>query len=56
VLWPTWGFYVSQTINLENAHACGQWLERYRNTPNVIWVNSGDRIPVGFERSIDSWR
>ena len=28
----------------------GKWLgARYRDQPNIIWVNGGDRIPTGFE-------
>jgi Protein of unknown function (DUF4038)/Putative collagen-binding domain of a collagenase len=49
---PTWGYYVNDvpTLNPENAHAYGQWLgARYRNQPNIIWVNGGDRVPVGHE-------
>jgi hypothetical protein len=30
--------------------ADGRWLgARYKNAPNVIWVNGGDRVPPGFE-------
>lgn len=49
---PTWGYYVNQTrrVNMENARAYGRWLgQRYKDAPNVIWVNGGDRVPVGFE-------
>jgi hypothetical protein len=49
---PTWGQFVNQTktLNLTNARAYGRWLgKRYKDAPNVIWVNGGDRIPVGFE-------
>jgi hypothetical protein len=49
---PTWGYYVKEakTLNTSNARAYGRWLgERYRDAPNVIWVNGGDRTPTGFE-------
>jgi hypothetical protein len=49
---PTWGYYVNdiKTFNVENARAYGRWLgARYRNQPNIIWVNGGDRIPTGSE-------
>jgi hypothetical protein len=49
---PTWGYYVNdvQTLNPDNARLYGRWLgERYRQRPNVIWVNGGDRIPTGHE-------
>jgi hypothetical protein len=49
---PTWGYYVNNigTFNPENARVYGRWLgERYRERPNVLWVNGGDRIPTGHE-------
>jgi len=49
---PTWGYYVNDTqvLNPENARAYGRWLgQRYRNQPNIVWVNGGDRIPTRFE-------
>jgi hypothetical protein len=49
---PTWGYYVSnvQTLHEGNARIYGRWLgERYRHSPNVIWVNGGDRIPTRHE-------
>ncbi len=52
---PTWGYYVNDvgTLTPENAHAYGKWLgARYKAQPNIIWVNGGDRIPVGHE---DTW-
>lgn len=51
-LLPTWGFYVveAQTFNTQNAFSYGLWLgERYRDRPNLVWVNGGDRIPTGHE-------
>jgi len=53
---PTWGYYVTdvKTFNAANAYAYGKWLgSRYRKSPNVVWVNGGDRIPTGSE---DVWR
>jgi hypothetical protein len=49
---PTWGFYVveAQTLNAANAFAYGRWLgARYRECPNLVWVNGGDRIPTHRE-------
>jgi hypothetical protein len=49
---PTWGYYVCdvQTIHMGNARAYGRWLgTRYRDVPNIVWVNGGDRIPTGYE-------
>jgi len=49
---PTWGNFVNETkrLNRENARAYGRWLgNRYKNAPNIIWVNGGDRVPTGFE-------
>jgi hypothetical protein len=49
---PTWGYYVKEARALTgaNARAYGRWLgARYRNAPNVVWVNGGDRTPTGFE-------
>jgi hypothetical protein len=49
---PTWGHFVNQTkrLNMGNARAYGRWLgKRYKDAPNIIWVNGGDRIPAGFE-------
>ncbi len=49
---PTWGFYVNDepTITMKNARTYGRWLgARFKNAPNIIWVNGGDRVPTGFE-------
>jgi hypothetical protein len=49
---PTWGFYVKEAplLNVKNARAYGRWLgARYKDAPNVVWVNGGDRTPTGFE-------
>lgn len=49
---PTWGYYVNdvQALDVESARAYGRWLgARYRERPNIVWVNGGDRIPTGYE-------
>jgi len=49
---PTWGQFVNETrvLNMSNARAYGRWLgKRYKDAPNIIWVNGGDRVPLGFE-------
>ncbi len=49
---PTWGYYVSNvpTIHTGNARAYGRWLgARYKDAPNIVWVNGGDRIPTRCE-------
>jgi Protein of unknown function (DUF4038)/Domain of Unknown Function (DUF1080)/Putative collagen-binding domain of a collagenase len=49
---PAWGYYVNDVpaIDALKARAYGRWLgARYKNAPNVIWVNGGDRIATGFE-------
>ncbi len=53
---PTWGYHVnnSRVFDPRNAYAYGEWLgRRYRNAPNLVWVNGGDREPLGFE---ETWR
>lgn len=50
-LLPTWGDKVDKQwgvgpviFNETNAYAYGQYLgDRYRNFPNIIWINGGDR-------------
>ncbi len=49
---PTWGYYVNdvKALTTANARAYGRWLgQRYRNAPNIVWINGGDRIATGFE-------
>lgn len=49
---PTWGEFVNQTkaLNLQNARVYDRWLgKQSKDAPNIIWVNGGDRAPVGFE-------
>ena len=51
-LLPFWGYHVNQIqiVNTENAFPYGKWLgERYKDVPNLVWINGGDRIPTGFE-------
>jgi Protein of unknown function (DUF4038)/Putative collagen-binding domain of a collagenase len=51
-MFPTWGYYINQThrLNAANARAYGRWLgRRYKDAPNIIWVNGGDRVPAGNE-------
>jgi len=55
-LLPTWGDKVDLAswgkgpliFNKENAFLYGQWIgKRYRNFPNIIWINGGDRFGGG---------
>lgn len=49
---PTWGYYVNnnRVVNEGNARKYGRWLgDRYKNAPNIVWVNGGDRIATGYE-------
>jgi hypothetical protein len=51
---PTWGYYVNdaKTLTPQNAFAYGRWLgARYRQQPNIVWINGGDRIPTGCEET-----
>lgn len=55
-LLPTWGYYVNDStlLNVANARTYGRWLgKRYRQAPNLVWVNGGDRPGTGHE---DVWR
>lgn len=50
-LLPTWGDKVDKRwgtgpviFNKDNAFKYGQWIgNRYKNYPNIIWINGGDR-------------
>ena len=50
-LLPTWGDKVDKRwgvgpviFNKDNAYAYGQWIgNRYKDYPNIIWINGGDR-------------
>ena len=49
---PTWGYYVSdiKVFNTDNARVYGRWLgARYKDAPNIVWINGGDRIPTRCE-------
>ena len=49
---PTWGYYVTDLPSFDagSAFAYGRWLgARYRDVPNIVWVNGGDRVPTGRE-------
>jgi hypothetical protein len=49
---PTWGVNVNQFgyFDEQSAYAYGLWLgQRYRQQNNLIWMNGGDREPLGFE-------
>ncbi len=60
-LLPTWGDKVDLQegkgpviFTVENAFKYGQWLgERYRNFPNIIWINGGDR--TGGGKNLPVW-
>src|SRR6185295_2264100 len=60
-LLPTWGDKVTkmwgvgpEIFNVDNARAYGKWIgHRYRNAPNIIWINGGDR-PA--DKSAEIWR
>jgi hypothetical protein len=60
-LLPTWGDKVDMAswgkgpriFNAENAFKYGQWIgNRYKNTPNIIWVNGGDRSGGGDNTAV----
>ncbi len=47
-----WGYYIvdRQMIDLKNARAFGRQVgSRYKDTPNLIFANGGDRVPLHFE-------
>ncbi len=53
---PTWGFHVndSRVFDPQNGYAYGEWLgRRFKDAPNLIWVNGGDREPADCA---DTWR
>ena len=59
-LLPTWGDKVDiqwgtgpVVFDTGNAYAYGQYLgERYKNFPNIIWINGGDRSGGGKNKEI----
>ena len=54
-LLPTWGDKIDKQwgagpviFNKENASAYGRWIgNRYKDYPNIIWINGGDRVGGG---------
>jgi hypothetical protein len=58
---PVWGDKIDRVFgigpeifNATNAHFYGKWLgSRYRNFPNIIWMNGGDR--TGGGKNFDVW-
>lgn len=59
-LLPTWGDKVDKKwgigpviFNKENAYKYGQWIgTRYKDFPNIIWINGGDRVGGGENKLI----
>ncbi|NJM16871.1 MAG: DUF4038 domain-containing protein [Bacteroidales bacterium] len=59
-LLPTWGDKVDKQwgdgpviFNPENAYQYGKWIgSRYKNRPNIIWINGGDRICAGQNEAV----
>lgn len=59
-LLPTWGDKVDRKwgkgpviFNKENAFKYGQWIgNRYKDYPNIIWINGGDRDGGGENKPI----
>ncbi len=60
-LLPTWGDKVELLphgigpviFNAETAFAFGQWIgNRYRDTPNIVWINGGDRSANGANLAV----
>ena len=59
-LLPTWGDKVDKKwgvgpviFNKDNAYKYGQWIgNRYKDFPNIIWINGGDRDGGGDNKPI----
>jgi hypothetical protein len=59
-LLPTWGDKVDKRwgvgpviFNKDNAYKYGQWIgNRYKDFPNIIWINGGDRDGGGDNKPI----
>jgi len=59
-LLPTWGDKVDRRwgvgpiiFNKENAYKYGQWIgNRYKDYPNIIWINGGDREGGGDNKPV----
>ena len=57
---PTWGDKVDKKwgqgpviFNKDNAFRYGQWIgSRYRDFPNIIWINGGDRDGGGDNKPV----
>jgi hypothetical protein len=52
---PVWGSIVKEGhLTVQSAQQYGQWLaKRYRNKPNIIWINGGD---IRGDNHADVWR
>jgi hypothetical protein len=49
---PAWGWNINQggAFDEGSAFAYGRWVgDRYRAQSNLVWINGGDREPLGFE-------
>jgi hypothetical protein len=56
-LLPNWGSFVTDTefFSEEKAYAYGKWLgTRYRDDPNIVWINGGDILPGKTARVFDA--
>ena len=60
-LLPTWGDKIDpmkwgkgpKIFNSENGYKYGQWIgRRYRDFPNIIWINGGDRDGGGDNKAV----
>jgi hypothetical protein len=54
---PTWGYSVTdlRLFDPSSAESYGRWLgQRFRDQPNIIWVNGCDREPIGQEATFDA--
>ena len=59
-LLPTWGDKVDkqwgigpEVFNTENAYKYGRWIgNRYKDFPNIIWINGGDRSGGGDNKPV----
>jgi len=59
-LLPTWGDKVNKQwgtgpviFNSENAYQYGRWIgNRYKDFPNIIWINGGDRDGGGANTAV----
>ena len=55
---PTWGNYVTDLhlFTAESARQYGTWLgSRYRDRPNIVWINGGDCLPQVLRPSLMPW-